>query len=249
MKKFNRFCVRAAAVASAFFIGVTPITAFAYVDPAEVEAEEIIPEEPEEDPIEEYGPLTPDGNMELVDDYGTLECGGKQFITVVTKNGNYFYIIIDRDDEGEETVHFLNMVDESDLLSLMNEDEVNEYIALTSDSEDTEEETTVTTTPEPVTEEEETEETTVVEEEKKSNVNGIMVVILLVAVGGVAGYMYYTATKNSKKKSKMADPDEGYVDEPINLQTEEADFDVDASDDVGDVTDNADEDTAEQEDE
>ena len=46
-------------------------------------------------------PLTPDGNLTLIDDIGSDKTGGKQFITVQTKNGNVFYIIIDRDDEGE----------------------------------------------------------------------------------------------------------------------------------------------------
>ena len=49
--------------------------------------------------------LTPDGNLSLIDDIGSPTASGKQFITVETKNGNVFYIIIDRDDEGEETVH------------------------------------------------------------------------------------------------------------------------------------------------
>ena len=59
--------------------------------------------------VEETPPLTPKGNATLVDDYG----GNKQLITVTTKSGNYFYIA-----EGEQTVHFLNQVDEADLMAL-----------------------------------------------------------------------------------------------------------------------------------
>ena len=65
--------------------------------------------------------LTPDGNLSLIDDIGTT--GGKQFITLQTKAGNTFYLIIDRDDEGEETVHFLNQVDEADLMALTEDGE------------------------------------------------------------------------------------------------------------------------------
>ena len=200
MKKFNRFCVRAAAVASAFFIGMTPVTAFAYVDPAEAEAEEIIPEEPEEDPIEEYGPLTPDGNMELVDDYGTLECGGKQFITVVSKTGHYFYIIIDRDDDGNENVHFLNLVDEADLLKLMDEDEVEEYMAAKTEKEE-EPEPVVTPEPEPEPE----------PEPVKRDFTPLLVALPIMGIGLIVGYFALKKKQNEPKDEP--DPDADYVDE------------------------------------
>ena len=70
----------------------------------------VVVEETEDSPA-----LTPDGNAALVDDFGD----NKQLITVTTKAGNYFYILIDRANEDKETaVHFLNQVDEADLLAL-----------------------------------------------------------------------------------------------------------------------------------
>ena len=53
-------------------------------------------EEPTTGGMEPKGvPVTPEGNATLVDDF----YGDKQLITVTTKAGNYFYILIDRADD------------------------------------------------------------------------------------------------------------------------------------------------------
>ena len=64
-------------------------------------------------------PLTPEGNMTLVDDISGDAAGDKQFIVVQSRGGSYFYIVIDNAAEGNNTVHFLNQVDEADLLAII----------------------------------------------------------------------------------------------------------------------------------
>ena len=68
--------------------------------------------------------FTPDGNMTLVDNVEGEDEGQKQFIIVQSKNGHYFYIVIDYSTEGENTVHFLNQVDEADLMAILAEEEI-----------------------------------------------------------------------------------------------------------------------------
>ena len=91
-------------------------------EPAETTPEPT--EEPATGGMEPEGqPLTPEGNATLVDDY----YGDKQLITVTTKAGNYFYILIDRANEDKETaVHFLNQVDEADLMALLEDGQTEE---------------------------------------------------------------------------------------------------------------------------
>ena len=207
---------RIAAVVTAMMMAATPMTAFAYYDEPDTEEIEIVSEgrayetddkEEESKVVEEteeaWGPLTPDGNMELVDDYGSIEAGGKQFVTVTTKNGNYFYLIIDRDDDGNETVHFLNQVDEADLLALMDEEEVEGY----QDSKEVVEEEVVPEEPE------ETEE--IAETPKKNKkLNGIMSLILIGTIGGIAVFFYFKNTKKKKtSKTDGIDPDLDYEEE------------------------------------
>ena len=102
--------------AALVLMGGFSVTAFAQTPEGEDDTNDsgVVYEEPQKEE-----PLTPDGNATLVDDYG----GNKQLITATTKSGNYFYIIIDRDDEGENTVHFLNQVDEADLMALMEDED------------------------------------------------------------------------------------------------------------------------------
>ena len=85
------------------------------------------------EPVEEVEQpvLTPEGNLTLVDDYHTdySDGSGQQFITLVSKSGATFYLVIDRNAKGQQTVHFMNLVDEADLLSLMEDEDAEAYTA------------------------------------------------------------------------------------------------------------------------
>ena len=68
--------------------------------------------------VAETQPLTPDGNLEIVDDIVQED---KQFITVKSRSGAEFYIVIDRSRDSDN-VYFLNQVDDVDLFALLEED-------------------------------------------------------------------------------------------------------------------------------
>lgn len=110
MKKSKWFRTLTATLAAALCMASFSVTAYAGgADPDPVplpettEAPAEVPEETEEPTtggMEPVGvPVTPQGNATLVDDF----FGDKQLITVTTKAGNYFYILIDRANEDKET--------------------------------------------------------------------------------------------------------------------------------------------------
>ena len=178
--------------------------------------------------------LTPKGNLTLVDDYGERNGEGQQFITLVTKAGNYFYLIIDRDEKGEETVHFLNLVDERDLFALMEDDEKAAYesqlaaeqaareaaekaaaeAAAAAQSGETE---PGTTEPDPGTE--------------KKSTNMLPVVIIILVMAAVGGGWFFIQMKKKKQAANEPDPDADYTDEDDEDYGAGAEDDYDVSDD------------------
>ncbi|MBQ6490562.1 MAG: DUF4366 domain-containing protein [Solobacterium sp.] len=214
-------------------IGVTPVFAQTNEMAESTVCEDVQPEEPtepeepaEEDEPENLPPLTPDGNLTLVDDI-TSEKTGKQFITVISKSGNYFYIIIDRDDKGENTVHFLNLVDEVDLLSLMDDDEA--QAILDADAKEAAERAA---REQAAREAEEAAARTPAEQqvqEEKKPVNWIPAAVSVMLTGiGVVVFFLIRMKKKTEPAEQFPDPDANYSedDDGYDLQ-EETDEDND----------------------
>ena len=170
-------------------------------------------------------PLTPDGNLTLVDDIGPSTGAGQQFITMVTKSGNYFYLIIDRNDKGEENVHLLNLVDEADLFALMDEDQVKAF-QTAQDAANAEEEEPAVTPPAPDEDAESENQDPQVTEKKPVNMLPIVgVIAVLIACGG--GY-FMMQTKKKKASEQRPDPDADYIednDEEYEIPMDENDED------------------------
>ena len=110
-------------LSSTILMGSASVTAFAQAnenaEQAET-AEQVIEEQPAEQPAAEGTPFSTSGNGQLVDD--KENDSSKQFLTVQTKNGNTFYMVIDRSGTSEN-VYMMSLVDENDLAEFLGENE------------------------------------------------------------------------------------------------------------------------------
>ena len=215
--KFKRF--GALLLSAVLCIGMAA-PAFAYEGDTTPVEQPVLPEVVEEDTVtitdEESGALTPEGNLTLVDDYHTnySDGSGQQFITLVSKSGATFYLVIDRNAKGQQTVHFMNLVDEADLLALMEEEDAEAYNA--------EKEAVKQAELDKLKAEEEAkkaeEEAATAEPPKENKITkyagAFLGIVALIALAAGGGFYFYRQQMQKKKAEKEAlDPDVDYTED------------------------------------
>lgn len=173
-------------------------------------------------------PFLADGNGHTLDVLYSAATN-KQFITMQTKSGNTFYLVIDYDkpidaDAEMYETYFLNLVDERDLMALMSEEEMPtatpQVIYVTPEPT-----APPVPTPVPTTAPVETEKPS--EKNDKSPITGILALVLILAAGGGAAF-YFLKGKGKGGASKASsgydfddDDDEDEEEEEEKPNTEE----------------------------
>lgn len=241
MMKIKKF--GALLVSAVLCIGMAA-PAFAYEGDTTTVEEPVLPEIVEEEDAvtitdEETGALTPEGNLTLVDDYYTnySDGSGQQFITMVSKSGATFYLVIDRNAKGQQTVHFMNLVDEGDLLTLMEEEDAEAYNAEKEAAKQAELDK-LKAEEEAKKAAEEAEKAADAPKENKVTkyAAAFLSIVALIALVAGGGFYFFIQQKNKKQAEKEAiDPDVDYTEDT-------GDFEIPPEDD------SEDEDTSEEQD-
>lgn len=188
----NNLIRRAALILSAL-LSLTSMSLTAYAQSSEP-AEETAPETEEGTTAK---PFTPEGTGTVVDN--ATDGDGKEFFTITTPSENVFYLIIDRQRDGQN-VYFLNAVTERDLLALAEKDPEPE---VTEPVMEPEPETEPPTEPEPEPEPEKT---------SGFPMGNILMIAAVLLAGGGAGY-YFKVYRPKHEIPDMDDEEYDYEDE------------------------------------
>lgn len=217
----------------------TATSAFAYYNEDEAnEGSTVVVEEPAEEttteteapsetetPADEpQGQITPDGNLTLVDDLDYSSRAGLQFMTVTSKDGHVFYIVIDR-TANSENVYFLNQVDAADLMALMNDEQKEEYLKEQEAKQQEQQQTTVTPAQQETQAPSETEQPAQTEAEKQPLNNSMVMIAVFGVIGiGVIAVYYFLKIKPKKNGSSIDEDREFYDDEEYENEDQEPAF-------------------------
>lgn len=161
-------------------------------------------------------PYTPEGNGHTLDMLYSAATN-KQFISLQTKSGNTFYLIIDYDkpiDEEAELyeTYFMNLVDERDILALMDEEEISSLVTPTPEI--------VYVTPEPTTvpTTAPTAVPSVPDDGKSQQTTAMMALVGLIALAGGGVCVFLKNRKNAQQKPV---PDYGLEDDDEDDEEDE----------------------------
>jgi hypothetical protein len=189
-------------MAATMMLGTFSNTAFAYVDEnAEATETAVI----EETPVEtENTPFSTPGNGQLVDD--KTDDDSKEFLTIQTKNGNTFYMILDR-SSNTDNVYMLSMIDENDLAGFLDEPETEE-----------ETETPAVVIPEVTPDATEDAETEVSEPKQEKSTNKMSLLFLggifACVAAGLAAFKFLVSKKEEDDSSEQLEfTDEQFINE------------------------------------
>lgn len=191
--------IRMACAAITAAVGIT----LAWAAPASAFSSEAQQEEAEPDkkagPLEEQepdqtepSPFAMPGNGKLVDD--TEDDGSdKQFLSVQTKNGNMFYIVVDRSGNAEN-VYMMSLIDENDLKEFVEADSVEEL---------PEPEPAVDFNTSTDTESEDGQEDKSEKPESSAGMGGAVPILIILGAGAAGAYYYFKVRRPQEKADGM----------------------------------------------
>lgn len=136
------------------------------------------------------------GNGQLLDDL--KEDGSKQFLTIQTKSGSTFFLVLDRSGS-TENVYLLSLVDENDLAEFIRsekEEQVQPAIIIPET-----ENSSISVEPESEP-----------EEKKDSMGAGALIVIVLLMAGGIGGFYYFKVQKAKRGEEESEEEDLEFYD-------------------------------------
>lgn len=163
-------------------------------------------------------PFSVPGNGQLVDDKTDDE--SKQFLTIQTKNGNTFFMVLDRSNN-TENVYMLSMIDENDLA---------EFIGETKEEPEQEQPSVIIPETEKPSAPEESETETEPEEKKGGMNTGALLAVIVLLAGGIGGCYYFKVLKPRQDEDEMDGEDLEFYDGGAYINEDKDDSDDEGED-------------------